>query len=158
MIPSSFTWHFGSFLFGFVTSCFFRSLLLWPTHRQIALLFSAAFWVQKTVFAFVREVTFKFQIHCPIEFFLDEIPQGKRKKKLFLRYAHTGRTFTTSGCVHFAARIGSLCVMMCGPCMASSSTLTKAYMAGRTSCSFAVCIHSFSKKMGFQGGLLLSTL
>lgn len=36
--------------------------------------------------------------------------------------------------------------------------LTKAYMAGRSSCSLAICIHLFSKKTRLQGGLLLSTL
>lgn len=68
-----------------------------------------------------------------------------------------GRTRAVCRLCAFAARPGSLWVV-CGPWAASSSMLTKASMAGRASCSSAICIHWFSKKTRLQGGFLLSTL
>lgn len=141
----------------------FGSQLSWPIHSELPFCSLQPFpRVQKTASAFVRQVTFKFPICCPSEFFLDGILGGKRgEKRNFLIHAHAWywQNLYSLQAVHvFAARPGSLSVMTCGPRTASSSMLAKAYMAGRASCSLAICIHLFSKKTRLQGGLLLSTL
>lgn len=85
--------------------------------------------------------------------------EEREEKRNLLIHAHAWHSQNLySCCARFAAKPGSLWVMTCGPWTASSSLLSKAYVAGRASCSLAICIHFFSEKTRLQGGLLLSTL